>query len=234
MNSKRFLDHHCIVFGANGGIGKAVMRQLEVEGARQVTGFTYFDDKTPPDKSIDRSNNVNIFNDVLMGNVLRMQGGLFGSVDVIINCAGIMSTTKENDPVEQEMIMNTNFYGAHLICKHGIPIMSKARSGAIVHVTSIHSQRTQAHSAFYAASKAAIEAYTRAMIQQTDIRINCVAPGAVDTPMLRRNPNITFDNNLVVNTPEAIAEVICFMASNESRAINGSVIIADSGVLVKL
>ena len=69
------------------------------------------------------------------------------------------------------------------------------------------------------------------------VRVNCVAPGAVDTPMLWRNPNIASGAEQVgdrIATPEEIAEAICFLASHQAKAVHGTTLLVDSGRLQQL
>ena len=112
--------------------------------------------------------------------------------------------------------------------------------GVIINTSSVHAHQTTKDVAPYATSKGAIEAFTRAVSLDypiEKIRINCVAPGAVDTPMLWSNPNVKDGSEKVegaVGTPEDIAEVICFLASDESKFINGTTIVADGGRLAHL
>jgi NAD(P)-dependent dehydrogenase (short-subunit alcohol dehydrogenase family) len=82
-----------------------------------------------------------------------------------------------------------------------------------------------------------MEAFTRAVALEwrpRKIRINCVAPGAVDTPMLWNNPNVKSGREKVggaVGTPEDLAAAICFLASDEARFVNGTTLIADGARL---
>ena len=104
-------------------------------------------------------------------------------------------------------------------------------------MSSVHEVIPWAGHVNYASSKGGIEAFTRAVSRENDIskvRINAVAPGAVDTPMLWDNPNVKSGKEKVdgvIGKPEDIAAAICFLASDEARFINGTTLVADGGRL---
>lgn len=121
-----------------------------------------------------------------------------------------------------------------LVCKAAIPHLTR---GAIVNVRSVHAHETTANVAPYAASKGAMEAFTRALARELEgskVRVNCVAPGAVNTPMLWANPNVQNGTEKVagaVGRPEDIAAALCFLASDDAAFINGTTLVVDGGRL---
>src|SRR3982750_2680791 len=110
-----------------------------------------------------------------------------------------------------------------------------AAGSAIVNISSVHAHETTRNVVPYASSKGGIEAFTRGFSEELadkKIRINCVAPGAVDTPMLWSNPNIKSGTEKIdgaVGKPEDIAAAICFLASTEARFITGTTLVVDGG-----
>jgi NAD(P)-dependent dehydrogenase (short-subunit alcohol dehydrogenase family) len=92
----------------------------------------------------------------------------------------------------------------------------------------------------YAASKGATEAFVRGLsleIPHEQARINAVAPGAVETPMLRQNPNVQNGTEKItgqIGTPDELAAAICFLASSEANFINGTTLVVDGGRLAQL
>ncbi|RZL08209.1 MAG: SDR family oxidoreductase, partial [Hymenobacter sp.] len=92
----------------------------------------------------------------------------------------------------------------------------------------------------YAASKGATEAFVRGLsleIPYGQARINAVAPGAVETPMLRSNPNVQNGTEKItgqIGTPDELAAAICFLASDEANFINGTTLVVDGGRLAQL
>ncbi len=111
---------------------------------------------------------------------------------------------------------------------------------AIVNVTSVHAFATTLNVVPYASSKGAIEAFTRGFaleMQPRQIRVNAIAPGAVDTPMLWNNPNVKSGVEKVqgaIGKPEDLAAAICFLASDDARFVNGATLLADGARLAAL
>lgn len=109
-----------------------------------------------------------------------------------------------------------------------------------MNVSSVHSHQSTPHVVLYTTSKGGLEAFTRGVsteYESVQVRINCVAPGAVDTPMLWDNPNVKSGQEKVegaAGQPADIAAAICFLASDEASFINGTTLVADVGRLTKL
>ena len=109
--------------------------------------------------------------------------------------------------------------------------------GSIVNVSSVHAHETTTNVVPYASSKGAMEAFARGVSQEypaTQVRINCVAPGAVDTPMLWNNPNVQSGVEKptgAIGKPEELAAAICFLASDEASFVNGTTLVVDGARL---
>jgi NAD(P)-dependent dehydrogenase (short-subunit alcohol dehydrogenase family) len=109
--------------------------------------------------------------------------------------------------------------------------------GAIVNVSSVHAHETEAGVSPYVASKGGMEALARCLALECEakkVRVNCVAPGAVNTPMLWNNPNVKSGKEQItgsVGEPEDIAAAICFLASAEARFVNGTTLVVDGARL---
>ena len=137
-----------------------------------------------------------------------------------------------------DQVINTNLRSVFLFCKYCIPHI---KGGAIVNVSSVHAYETTPNVVPYATSKGGMEAFTRGVSQEyprTKVRINCVAPGSVDTPMLWGNPNVKNGTEKLdkknVGAPEDLASAICYLASDEARFIHGTTLVVDGGLLEKL
>jgi Dehydrogenases with different specificities (related to short-chain alcohol dehydrogenases) len=162
---------------------------------------------------------------------------LWGRVDVIVNNAAMMTFKPLVDLTEEEWdhVLAVNLRSVFLFCKYGLPHMPDG--GAIVNVSSVHAHQTTPNVSPYAASKGAMEALTRGLSREVDhkkIRVNCVAPGAVNTPMLWSNPNIKSGAEKIegsVGEPEDIAAAIAYIASDEARFTSGTTLIVDGGRL---
>jgi glucose 1-dehydrogenase len=131
-----------------------------------------------------------------------------------------------------------NLRSVFLFVKYAVPHMKTG--GAIVNVSSVHAHQTTANVAAYAASKGGMEAMTRALsieLSAYGIRINCVAPGAVDTPMLWENPNVRSGAEKIagaVGKPKELAAGIAFLAAAEAEFITGATLVVDGGRLSQL
>ncbi|GAC1663630.1 MAG: hypothetical protein NVS9B15_26630 [Acidobacteriaceae bacterium] len=106
-----------------------------------------------------------------------------------------------------------------------------------MNISSVHAFETSKNVVPYATSKGGMEAFTRGFSEELEdkkIRINCVAPGAVDTPMLWNNPNVKSGVEKIegaIGKPEDIAAAISFLASSEARFITGTNLTVDGGRL---
>ena len=143
----------------------------------------------------------------------------------------------ELDPADWDRVMNVNLRALFRLCQLCLPHM---QGGAVVAVSSVHAFQTTPNVVPYAASKGGMEALVRGLsleISHTHARINAVAPGAVETPMLRDNPNVKSGAEQItgqVGTPEELAAAICFLASAEASFINGTTLVVDGGRLAQL
>lgn len=161
----------------------------------------------------------------------------WGRIDVLVNNAAMMTFAPVVDlpTADWDRVLAVNLRGAFLFSKFAVPRMSPGSS--IVNVSSVHAHETTVGVAPYAASKAGLEALTRALSRELvdhGIRVNSIAPGSVDTPMLWENPNVKSGKEKVegaIGKPEDIAAAILFLASDEARFINGTTLVADGGRL---
>ncbi len=175
----------------------------------------------------------------------------FGGLDVLVNNAGIQTFGGPVDTTEEvwDRTMNINLKGHWLMSKYAIPEMLKRGGGAIVNVSSVQGLASQANVVAYATSKHAMIGLTRAMavdLGPTGIRVNCVCPGTVDTPMIRwiidqdKEParlEKTLNRMHPVGRmgkPCEIGEVIAFLASDRASFMTGSIVTVDGGLLVPI
>jgi len=167
----------------------------------------------------------------------------FGRLDVVANVAGVLRLGHVPDVTEDEfrLVFDVNVGGTYWMAQAAIPHLIEAR-GNLVNVASNAGLMGAAYTTVYGASKAAVVNLTRCLAMEyvkSKIRINCVAPGGVDTPMTAASPlPEDVDWKLVapylgfrkMADPSEIAAVIAFVASDEARQLHGAILSADSGL----
>jgi NAD(P)-dependent dehydrogenase (short-subunit alcohol dehydrogenase family) len=171
----------------------------------------------------------------------------YGRIDVLLANAAVqinkpLSQTTEED---WDRTLDVNLKGAFLCCKHVIPVMQKQKQGCIVISSSGHAFQTYPNYTAYAATKGGLVAFMRAAALDCaphGIRVNCVIPGATDTPLLRYHlSKCPEDEQRILAkiplrrfaTPEDIAKAVRFLASSEASYITGTWILVDGGLLAQ-
>lgn len=237
----RFRDRRAIVTGAASGIGAAIAEALVTEGATVIGADVQPADRTLPEGLELRVVDVRDEDDVsgLVGSVAAE-----GPIDAVFNVAGIGSTTTAPDtPLEVwERVLAVNATGTFLVCKHAIPAMGPHGGGAIVNLASVAGIVGLRARAAYSASKGAVIALTRALAIDhvaDGVRVNCVAPGTVDTPWVRRLVDDAGESldalrarQLMgrLGTAAEIAAAALYLASDEAAFVTGSVLTIDGGL----
>ena len=237
----RFSNKTCIVTGGGSGIGKATCVRMAAEGGRVVVADLNQAAAQATADAITAAGGQAVAAEVDVGNSAQVQAVIalavstYGSLDVIVNDAAMMTFTPIVDLAEADYfhVITTNLGSVFFFSKYGVPHMPPG--SVIVNISSVHAHETTANVVPYAASKGAIEAFTRGFsieMESRKIRINSVAPGAVDTPMLWNNPNVKSGVEKVegaIGKPEDLAAAICFIASDEARFVNGTTLVVDGG-----
>ena len=239
----RFKDKACIVTGGGSGIGRATCQRFAAEGGRVLVVDLNPEHGNQTVQLITSARGQAAFARCDVGSSADVQAAVkaaverWGKIDVVVNNAAMMTFLPVTELAESDWdkVLAVNLKSVFMFCKYAIPHMPQ--HGAIVNTSSVHAHETEAGVGPYAASKGGMEALMRVIaleLENKRIRINCVAPGAVDTPMLWNNPNVKSGKEKIrgaVGKPEDIAAAICFLASDEARFINGTTLVADGARL---
>ncbi len=243
-----------VITGGANGIGKATARKFLAEGAKVVIGDI---DPNAGNKAAEELGSgctflhLDVSDDELVSGFFRDVMNQFGRIDVLVNNAGIMrdkqltKLTKEGQfikltPPEFDQVIKINLRGVYLCTVSAAEYMIQQKSGVILNASSIVGLDGNFGQTNYVASKAGVVGMTKVWSRELGrygIRVNAVAPGYILTDMLRQVPEETLNNmaNKVplkrLGTPEDIANVYCFLASEEAAYISGAVIRVDGGAV---
>jgi NAD(P)-dependent dehydrogenase (short-subunit alcohol dehydrogenase family) len=243
----RFKNKAVLITGGSGGIGMAVARAFAKEGASLALVARHW----PHGKSDDLPDVLTLSADVrLAADCERAVGDAFrqfGRLDVLVNGAGIIyrnRTVEQTSEDEWDDTFDTNVKGAFLMSRYALPALREAQ-GSIVHIASYTGLVGFAGTSAYAASKAALINLARTMALDhaaEGIRVNCVCPGSVETEMIHeawRQYGDEVEAREVwerkhplgrIATPEEIARVILFLASDDASFITGVALPVDGGI----
>ncbi len=239
-----------LITGATRGIGKQIAITLAKNGYDIAINYrTENDDLKNTKEEIEKNNvkclavkgDVAIFEDCekFVEEVIKE----FGKIDILVNNAGITRDTlimrmKKED---FESVIDTNLVGTFNVTKNVISHMLKARLGRIINISSVVGVSGNAGQTNYAASKAGIIGFTKSLAKEVasrNILVNAVAPGFIETGMtdvLKDEIKQDIEKNIPlkrIGTPEDVANVVKFLASEDSSYITGQVLHVDGGMLM--
>ncbi len=233
------------ITGGSSGIGKAAVRKFA--GAGDRVAFTFLHSEAAARALESETGAFAIRADVSdSAQVNRARDAIlsrFGRIDVLVCAAGVAGKGLLMDQTDEayDRIMNTNLFGTFAAIRAVLPCMIERRGGSIVTVSSMWGETGGACEALYSASKAGIIGLTRAVAKEVGsagIRVNCISPGVIDTPM---NADLSPEDvdSLVEETPlgrigmaEEVAEAICFLAGESAGFITGQVLPVNGGIVI--
>ena len=162
----------------------------------------------------------------------------YGKIDVLVNNAGISQIKPFADITEEDWdnIMNVNLKGVYNCTKGVIDNMIHNKQGKIINISSMWGEVGGSCEVHYSASKAGIIGFTKALAKEmglSNIQVNCVSPGIIDTEMNSMHNLEELKNDVPLNkigTPEDIAETVYFLASDAANYITGQVISVNGGI----
>ncbi|MCV2522311.1 dihydroanticapsin 7-dehydrogenase [Bacillus velezensis] len=245
-------DKTVLITGGASGIGYAAVQAFLNQEANVVVADI---DETQGEAMIRKENNdrlhfvqTDITDEPACQNAIRSAVDKFGGLDVLINNAGIeiVAPIHEMELSDWDKVLNVNLTGMFLMSKHALKYMLKSGKGNIINTCSVGGVVAWPDIPAYNASKGGVLQLTRSMAvdyAKHNIRVNCVCPGIIDTPL---NEKSFLENNegtleeikkekakvnplLRLGKPEEIANVMLFLASDLSSYMTGSAIAADGG-----
>jgi len=233
-----------IITGGARGQGAAAARRFVAEGARVVVADILDEQgKELADELDARYCHLDVSSEDEWADAVRDTMAAYGEVDVLVNNAGILhfSAIAETELVDYQRVIGINQVGTFLGMRAVIPSMTRAGGGSIVNVSSVEGLGGMPYLVAYTASKFAIRGMTKVAAMELGdkgIRVNSVHPGAVDTRMVSDAiGGIEVDLAKVgkkvalgrVGQPEDIANLVLFLASDESAYCTGAEFVADGG-----
>ncbi|MEO8500244.1 MAG: SDR family NAD(P)-dependent oxidoreductase [Vicinamibacteria bacterium] len=228
-----------LVTGGSGAIGSAIVSLFQEAGARVVSVDR--PDSPVPDGvtflPVDLAERTQI--EALVAEVERAHG----RIDILIHCAGVTrdSVLWKMSPEQWSEVLAVNLAAAFHLLKQCTPVMRRTGGGAVVLVSSINGQRGKFGQSNYVASKAGLIGLAKAAALELGgfgIRVNCVAPGWIETPMTAKVPAEFRDRALAetplhrLGQPGDVASAVLFLCSEMSRHITGQVLRVDGGQLM--
>jgi 3-oxoacyl-[acyl-carrier protein] reductase len=246
-----FQNKTAIVTGASRGVGRATALRLAEAGANVLVNYLSREDAA--NEVVKECESLGVEAIAVQGDVSEWQAAQniahealekFGRIDLLVLNAGIW----EGAPIEEmseevwNKVLNTNLKAAWAMTKACVPAIKKQEKGAIVLVSSTAGQRGEANYSNYAASKGGQISFTKALASELcpKIRVNCVAPGWIETAMVR--PVFEDENyrQQVINsiplkrmaTTDDVALSICFLLSDWSRHITGEILNINGGAVL--
>ena len=246
----RLKDKVSIVTGASSEIGISIVKRFVDEGAKVVMLGRNLDSLEKARSSIKNkdlavSMQCDIVDEAQVPQTIEQVLNKYGAIDILVNSAGAI-----NDPVhfhdmsdsDIKKLIDVNMYGVFKMTKGVLPGMRENKSGCIINIGSISSERAipKVHLAVYSATKAALSMFTKAIAVEyarSNVRCNCVNPGIINSGMIKPyldDPQArkVLEDRLPLNRigePEDVANAVLYLASDEANWITGTILNVDGG-----
>jgi NAD(P)-dependent dehydrogenase (short-subunit alcohol dehydrogenase family) len=226
-----FTNKVVLVTGGTGALGSAITKSFTACRANVIS--TYLLEKKIDQLELQGKSKIQLIKtDVSNEEDVRKLCSIilrdYGQINILVNVVGGYIGGKsiaELDERDWNLMMNINLKSAFLISKHVIPTMVSARSGKIVHISSMTGLKAAGHDSAYAASKAGLIRFVDSLaeeVKEFNVNVNCIMPSIIDTKA-NRAAMPTADFGKWVN-PQDLANVILFLCSDDAKVITGAAI----------
>jgi 2-dehydro-3-deoxy-L-rhamnonate dehydrogenase (NAD+) len=225
-----FTGHTAIITGGARGIGRAIAALLVGSGAH-----VYIWDIDPVELDGAHSLTVDVTKPDQVTNALSRVVDQASHIDVLVNNAGYLGSYRpfeQFEPEEWQRILQVNLVGVFEVTRQVLPVMRRAGRGRIVNMGSLAGKEGLPSLAAYSAASAGVIAFTKALSREvcdTDIRVNCVAPGPIDTELIRRLGNEVVDEMITASplkrlgSVEEVAALVLWLCSDASAFNTGAI-----------
>ncbi|MFC2034538.1 3-oxoacyl-[acyl-carrier-protein] reductase [Chloroflexota bacterium] len=238
-----------VVTGASRGLGRAIAVKLATLGSKVVVNYLANDEQASNvAREIESSGSeavlikTDVANATAVRTMLRETVERWGKIDILVNNAGIVKDNllpRMSDEAWDDVI-NTNLRGAYLCTKFALRSMMDQFWGRIINISSLAGLVGNLGQANYSAAKGGLIAFTKSTAREVgsrNITVNAIAPGFITTEMTEKLPQETKDAILSriplkrFGTPDNVAELVVFLASEQANYITAQVICIDGGVV---
>jgi 3-oxoacyl-[acyl-carrier protein] reductase len=246
--SMRLKDQVALVTGGSRGIGRSIVKAFVAEGAK--VAFVYKSNQTAAEELVRELTQAGGAVLALQADVTNAEAAAscvqrveqeWGRFDILVNNAGIIRDDLfvRMEPDAWQSVLQTNLGGAYHFCRAVAYTLMRQRRGRIVNISSIAAEHVNLGQTNYAASKGAINAFTRALaveLASRNVTVNAIAPGFIETEMSEaiRNKAGEMIHKVIpmrrLGQPEDVARVAVFLASADSAYLTGQVLTVDGGL----
>lgn len=235
--NKPWKEQTAIVTGAASGIGLKIAAQLAMRGVRLALFDRNEQALEAATKDLPGSHDlfaIDICDEAKVAEAITQFAGKHGSVDILVNCAGITGKTNikshDTETADVKAVFDINFMGSYLTSKHALPFMIKNNYGRILHIASIAGKEGNAGMLAYSASKAAVIGMTKVQGKEYagyNIAVNALAPAVIRTAMVDAMPDeqVKYMTDKIprqrCGTLQEVADMACFIVSPENSFTTG-------------
>jgi NAD(P)-dependent dehydrogenase (short-subunit alcohol dehydrogenase family) len=253
MTPRRLVSRRAIVTGAGSGIGRAIAHRLSAEGARVIAADIDLESAGRVAGELSTpglTHAVDVTSEASVAAMIERARAEWDGLDVLVNNAGvgIAAQTPDTSVEDWRLVLDVCLTGTFFGMKHAIPLMRTGGGGSIINMSSVAALVGITDRAAYCAAKGGILALTRAAAIDhvgEGIRVNCIAPGTVDTPWIGRITAGYEDPAAARAAMEArqphgrlvsageIAAMAAYLASDEAASVIGAAMVVDGGMTAR-